>query len=105
MTVRIKDPIGVLTEEEAGLQSGADTLLRVDASGALWVRGFTKTVTDNDGNLIQVITIADADGVATGTGLNPLFVESVLSQDLLGHILDEMRAMNGYLAEIVGDEL
>ncbi len=106
MTVaRIKDPAGLLTEEEAGLQSGADTMLRVDASGGLWVRAITKSVTTDDGEIIQVITIADADGVATGTGTNPLLVESVLSQDLLNHMLDEQRATNRYLAEIVGDTL
>ncbi len=102
-SVRIKDPAGLLTEEEAGLQSGADTMLRVDASGGLWVRAITKSVTNEDGEIIQVITIADADGVATGTGLNPLFVESVLSQDLLQRILEETEIMNRYLAEMVGD--
>ncbi len=104
-TVRIKDPAGLLTEEESGLKSGATTMLRVDASGGLWVRAITKSVTNSDGEIIQVITIADAEGVATGTGTNPLFMESILSQDLLGHMLDEMKDMNRYLREMVGDVL
>ncbi len=104
-TVRIKDPAGLLTEEESGLKSGATTMLRVDASGGLWVRAITKQITNDDGELIQVITIADAEGVATGTGVNPLIVESVLGQDLLGHILDELREMNRYWEEIAGEKL